>query len=91
MSKKIILDEFEKDIESNFDKLKTMDNSSAELDKLKMAAKEHMKAKKRITIRVSEVDLETMRLKASKLGIPYQTYINILIHKDATAESHDAI
>ena len=42
-----------------------------------------MKAKKRITIRISESDLEIMRVKASKLGITYQTYITILLHKDA--------
>ena len=47
------------------------------------AAKLHAKIKKSITLRVHEIDLEAMRLKASRLGIPYQTYINMLIHKDA--------
>lgn len=91
MSKKIVLDELEKDIDSNFDKLKTIKNSSSELDKLKVAAKEHLKAKKSTTIRISEGDLEMMRVKASKLGILYQTYINILIHKDATEGSKSAL
>ena len=38
---------------------------------------------KSVTIRLSEDDIETMKNKASKLGIPYQTYIKMVIHKDA--------
>lgn len=41
--------------------------------------------KKPITIRLLESDIKAMKAKASKMGIPYQTYINILIHKDANA------
>ena len=45
-----------------------------------------MKRKKSITIRISEIDLEAMQIKASNLGVPYQTDINMLIHNDAISE-----
>ena len=82
----IELDEYEKELEANLElcsRLSLVDEAH-EITKLVTAAKNHVKVKKAITIRVSPHDLEIMRLKASKLGIPYQTYINILIHKDAS-------
>lgn len=83
MNKKIHLDDFEQDIENNFESLRQLDNLEPEMQLIKRAAFEHTKRKKSITLRIHETDLEAMRLKASKLGIPYQTYINMLIHKDA--------
>ncbi len=43
-----------------------------------------LKRKHPITIRVAEQDIEAIKIKASKLGLAYQTYINMLIHKEAT-------
>ena len=80
------LDEYEQDLENNLElctKLNPTDEK-LEIEKLVAAAKNHVKTKKSITLRVSPYDLEVMRLKASKLGIPYQTYINMVIHKDAS-------
>ena len=84
MAKKISLDKYEQEIEDSIDNLKSVDNLKAEIAILRKAADSHVKRKKAITIRISEVDLEAMKLKASRLGIPYQTYINMIIHKDAT-------
>ena len=42
--------------------------------------------KKSITIRISNSDIQAMKVKAAKMGVPYQTYINILIHRDAVGE-----
>jgi len=42
--------------------------------------------KKSITIRISGSDIQAMKVKAAKMGVPYQTYINILIHRDAVGE-----
>jgi predicted DNA binding CopG/RHH family protein len=39
--------------------------------------------RKLVSIRILTSDIEAMRKKAAKIGIPYQTYINILIHRDA--------
>ena len=77
------LDKYERDIEDNFD---MQDSVIDKYDKneLKKAAKDHMNAKRSITIRVSSRDIEAIKIKASKLGLAYQTYLNMLIHKDAT-------
>ena len=83
MSNKTSLDPYEQDIEDNFEHLQSLTNLEKEKAMLKEAASNHVKRKKSITIRISEIDLESMQIKASKLGIPYQTYINMLIHKDA--------
>ena len=40
------------------------------------------KAKKLISIRIPESDLLAIQAKAIDKWIPYQTYINILIHQD---------
>lgn len=85
MGKKTHLDEIEQDIENHFELLTPISDMQAEMTALKKAAQQHTKRKKSITLRVHEIDLETMKIKASKLGIPYQTYINMLIHKDATS------
>jgi len=49
------------------------------------------KHKKPISIRVRESDLAIMKIKALAQGIPYQTYINTLIHNDALALSKQDI
>ena len=85
MSNKTRLDSYEQDIENNFEHLQSVTNLEKEKAMLKEVATSHVKKKKSITIRISEVDLETMQIKASRLGIPYQTYINMLIHKDAVS------
>ena len=49
-----------------------------------LAAKETMKKNKNINIRISENDLESIKLLAAKEGMPYQTLIGSLIHKYAS-------
>lgn len=82
----VVLDEYEQELEDNLEFCIRLspEEEKLEIAKLISAAKNHSKAKKSITLRVSPYDLEIMRLKASKLGIPYQTYINMVIHKDAS-------
>lgn len=76
------LDAYEQDIEDNFE-FQESTNDPHVFEAFKQAAERHVKKKRPITLRVAEYDLEAMKIKASKLGIPYQTYINILIHQDA--------
>ena len=78
------LNDFEKDIENHVDDHKEIDNQYDQMQILVKTAKDHSKKRKSITLRVHEIDLEAMRLKASKAGVPYQTYINMLIHQDAS-------
>ena len=75
------LDAFEQDIEDNFEK-HVSDKGKVNL--FHNATKQHLKNKRSITLRVAEQGIEAIKIKASKCGIPYQTYINTLIHLDAT-------
>jgi predicted DNA binding CopG/RHH family protein len=82
--KKIKLTKYEQDIEDNLEKYIPVKNQAKVKKALVAAAKEYMKEKKPITIRVSTADIEAIKIKAEKFGVPYQTYINILIHREAT-------
>lgn len=77
------LDKYEQDIEINFEEQPSIKNQN-DIKLFQNAAKIHLKRKYPITIRVAEQDIEAIKIKASKLGLAYQTYINMLIHKEAT-------
>jgi predicted DNA binding CopG/RHH family protein len=47
------------------------------------AAKETMRKKRNINIRISEQDLEAIKLRAAREGLPYQTLIGSILHKYA--------
>jgi len=49
-----------------------------------LGAKETMKKNKNINIRISENDLEAIKLRAAREGMPYQTLIGSIIHKYAS-------
>lgn len=76
------LDKYEQELEDSFDQQISI-KSEIDLAKIQKVAQEHLKKKKSITIRLAVHDLEAIKIKASKLGLAYQTYINMLIHKDA--------
>jgi len=48
---------------------------------LKSVAKETFKKDKRINIRISSRDLESIQRRALKEGIPYQTLVSSILHK----------
>ena len=77
------LDKYEQEIEDSFNSQESIIKESL-LDSLRISATKHLKNKKSITIRVANHDLEAIKLKASKMGLAYQTYINMLIHHDAS-------
>lgn len=84
MIKKTRLDSVEQALEDQFETLKPVKAEKQLIDKLRTAAQEHIKQnKKPVTIRLSVQDLEAIKIKAAKRGLPYQTYINMLIHMDA--------
>jgi len=84
MTKKIILDDYEQDIEDHVEKILPVNSLQQEMDLIQATAKQHMTRKKSITIRVHELDLEAIKMIASKNGVPYQTYLNIIIHREAS-------
>ncbi len=81
--RKIVLDAYEQELEDNFENTAKVSSIKSEMDKVMVAAKAHVRRKKSITLRVSEMDLEAIKFKASKKGLPYQTYLNMIIHEDA--------
>lgn len=85
MKKKIKLDAYELEIEKNLHKAKPAKNQKKLRKEIVEAAKEYVATRQSITIRVMNSDIAAIKIKAAKMGIPYQTYINILIHRDAIA------
>ena len=73
------LDEEEKEILEAYESGKLA--SAPVPEAMVLAAKETMKKNKNINIRISENDLEAIKLLAAKEGMPYQTLIGSLIHK----------
>ena len=79
----INLDKYEQEIEDGFQDSQSIKNDK-ELEIFKNAAAKHSKSKKSITIRIASHDLEAIKIKASRSGLPYQTYINMLLHQEAS-------
>ena len=65
-------------------KLIPVDNQEEKKRKLIETAWNTIPKTKRISIRLSEQDLERLRKKAAETGVPYQTIIGSLIHQYAT-------
>jgi predicted DNA binding CopG/RHH family protein len=53
-----------------------------------VAAKQTLKKNKNINIRISENDLEAIKMLAAREGMPYQTLIGSIIHKYASGYLH---
>ena len=77
----IKLDAYEKEIENDILKFKKI--SGKKFNKIKNLIK-NANDKKNISLRVNVQDLEQIKLKAEKEGIPYQTFISSLLHKFVT-------
>lgn len=56
---------------------------------LQAAAKETFKKDKRINIRISSRDLESLQRRALEEGIPYQTLVSSVLHKYVSGGLHD--
>ena len=85
MKKKIKLDKYEQEIEDNLHKMKQPRNHKQIKKMLVTAANNYFKERNPVTIRILNSDIEIMKEKAEKMGVPYQTYINIVIHRDAVS------
>ncbi len=86
--KKIILDEYEKEILEAYEngRLKPSKSQAA----YKMIAMNTLKKNRKINIRISENDLTALQRKAAREGIPYQTLIGSVLHKYASGFLKDA-
>ncbi|MCF6191250.1 MAG: hypothetical protein L3J51_12300 [Cocleimonas sp.] len=56
---------------------------------LQALAKETFKKDRRINIRISSHDLESLQRRALEEGIPYQTLVSSVLHKYVSGGLHD--
>ncbi len=76
--KSIVLDNEEKKIEKDFDNLRPA--SKVMKNKIEKILDESRKSRP-ISLRINEKDLTKLKEKAGENGLPYQTMINVIIHK----------
>jgi predicted DNA binding CopG/RHH family protein len=95
MNKEIILDPYEQEVSEYMDSYLEANKGhlgewhEEEIASIIEAAKRHVartKKTKQITLRIPEFDLESIKQKAQKLGMPYQTLIGIHLHQLATEQ-----
>jgi predicted DNA binding CopG/RHH family protein len=82
------LNKYEKDILDSYEKEEWIEvpDMKNEIKRHVNYAKATLKKDKRVNIRISEKDLESIQRKAIEEGIPYQTLISSLIHKYNTGK-----
>mgnify|MGYP006283172135 FL=1 len=59
------------------------------LEQLRQSAQATGQKDQRINIRLSGADLESIRIRALQLGMPYQTLISSVLHRYASGELKD--
>jgi len=62
---------------------KSVPNLEAEKKKAVLAARETLRKNKRVNIRMSKYDLDSLQRRAYEEGIPYQTLMSSVLHKFA--------
>ena len=88
MKNSLKLDEEEVKILRDFERgeLTSINNFKEAKRQLEEAAHNFLQKDKRINIRISSRDLETLQKKAVKEGMPYQTLISSTLHKFVTGK-----
>lgn len=86
MPKKVYLDKEECDIIEAYKRGEFIPAQNAAVLKkgLQAAASSYQKKSARINIRLSEADLDQLKMKAAEEGMPYQTLIASVLHKFAS-------
>ena len=67
----------------------SVDNLAYKINKIKNTVTEKYTKRKAINIKVLESDLERLKSKALKEGMPYQTLLNSVLHKYLTGQLID--
>jgi predicted DNA binding CopG/RHH family protein len=82
------LNKEEKEIKKSFDegKLKSVGKLKSEKKKYQQYARATLSKAKNVNIRLSEKDLQKIKAKAAKKGIPYQTLMSSLLHQHINDE-----
>ena len=86
------LDAYEQEVEDNMHLAESLDSEEEKLlmKKLVDIGKAHNAARTEIKLSLRTSDVTAIQHRANKLGIDYQTYLYMLVHKHATT-SQDAI
>ena len=76
-------DEEEREMIEAYEKgeLRPVKNRKRARDMARQAAGNYLKKNSRINIRLSDSDLQMIKIKAVEEGMPYQTLISSIIHK----------
>ena len=80
--KKIILDEYEKEILDAYENGKLKPSKSR--SDYQSIARDTMRKNRNINIRISDNDLSALKRRAAREGIPYQTLVGSVLHKFAS-------
>ena len=76
--KNMVLDREEKEIEKNFEKYVSVSKKTKRrIEKIIEVSRKS----RPISLRINVADLEKLKVKANGNGLPYQTMINVVIHK----------
>ena len=59
----------------------SVDNLEEEIEKAQAVARATFKKSERMNIRISQKDLNGLKVRAMEEGIPYQTLVSSIIHK----------
>lgn len=83
MNSKLKYDNEELEILNNYEngKLKQSKSFKEDIKTAKEYAKNTISKSKHISIRLSEKDIQKLKIKSIETGIPYQTLIGALIHQ----------
>lgn len=86
------LDKYEKDLLASFERgeWKTLKNFSHAKKHFREVAQETIQNDRRVIIRLSQKDLETIRVRAARQGLPYQNLISSVIHKFVVGSLREA-
>jgi predicted DNA binding CopG/RHH family protein len=84
------LDAYEKEILRAHER-GALKRAPGEREKLVLAAKATAAKSKRINIRISENDLDALRLRAARDGLPCQTLMGSVLHKYANGTLCEAV
>lgn len=86
--KKIKLDAKEQEISELLERgeLKSVPNAEEERAVAQQAASEYLKRDQRVSVRLSQQDLDSVKHIAAEEGLPYQTFLASVIHKVATGK-----
>ena len=78
--------EIEKALEAGEYEPLSLEEKETFTKKAREAAREFMKRKKSVSIRLAEYDLKRLKHRAEELGLPYQTIISLLVRKYVRGE-----